>query len=73
MQYLSKNIKYLRERRGLTYRQLEIASSVPFTVIYRIEHSKTLDPCTCTVISLAKALHASLDSLLFEDLSQLQV
>lgn len=65
---IAKNLYYLRKKEKLTLHQLEALSSVPHSVISRIENGATSDPSISTVIKLSQALHISLEEFLFKDL-----
>lgn len=63
MTILSENIKKLRERAGMTIKELSELSGVGQSTISEIETGKAKNPKTATLTKIAKALNTSLDQL----------
>ncbi|RXI46050.1 hypothetical protein DP145_01540 [Clostridium tetani] len=63
MTILGENIKKLRERAGMTIKELSNKSSVGQSTISEIETGKAKNPKSATLTNLAKALNTSVDQL----------
>lgn len=61
-----KRVRILREKQGLTAKELSARSGVPEKTIYRIETGDVRDPRLSTVETLVKALRCSADEMLFD-------
>ncbi len=55
-----------RERKGMTAKDLSVASGVPEATIYRIETGEVSNPKLSSIIPLIKALEISADHLLMD-------
>lgn len=63
---LNEKLRYLRNEKGLSLRQLEKESYVLFGVICNLENGKTKNPQIKNICKLAVALEISLDDLIAE-------
>lgn len=68
--YLQKNLKYLRTKKKLSYRELEKLSGISYSIIFNIEHCRIGDPSLSSIIGLSKALEIDLDSFVNIDLEK---
>lgn len=68
--FFQKNLKYLRIKDNLSYRELEKLSGVTYSIIYNIEHFKIKDPSLSSVIKLSNAFNIDISTLLFTDLEE---
>lgn len=64
MATLGERVRSLRQRQGLTQRQLGQRANLPHNSISRIESGQSPDITTKTLIALARALDVSADYLL---------
>lgn len=62
------NIRYLRQQKRISLRQLARLSGVPKSSIFDIEHEINRDPGVYTVRDIAKALGVTIVTLLTTDL-----
>lgn len=60
---LSKNIKKLREKAGLSQDQTARKAGIPYSTYLKIENGVTPNPSIQTVLNIAVALDISLDEL----------
>lgn len=65
-----KNLKYLRTKKKLSYRELEKLSGISYSIIFNIEHCRISDPSLSSIIGLSKALEIDLDSFVNIDLEK---
>ena len=70
--FVEENLKFLRLKKSLSYRQLEKLSGVTYSVICNIEKHRIKDPSLSSVIQLAHALEIDMNSFLFIKLDTLQ-
>ena len=70
--FVEENLKFLRLKKSLSYRQLEKLSGVTYSVICNIEKNSIKDPSLSSVIQLAHALEIDMNSFLFIKLETLQ-
>lgn len=61
---LSKNLKKLRERKGLSQDRLAKLADVANNTIIKIEQGKNVNPRLDTLKKVAKALEVSVDELI---------
>lgn len=63
MEKIGQRLKRLREKKGLSRRQLENLAEIPHGVISRLERDERTAPSMKAAMSLAKVLGVSLDYL----------
>lgn len=68
--YINTNLKYLRKKENMSYRELMVVSGVPHTVIERIEKQQTKNPSIETVIKLCSIFNVCIDDFIYKDLSK---
>ena len=61
---LAKRIKKLRKTRGLTQKQFEVVSGIPYSTLAKIEAGVIANPSIPTLKKLSKGLKITLDKLL---------
>ena len=60
---LSKNLKELRQRAGLSQDQMARKAGIPYSTYLKIESGTVLNPSIQNVLNIAEALGVSLDEL----------
>jgi transcriptional regulator with XRE-family HTH domain len=58
------SLKQIRQKKGMTLRQVADLSGVDFTTVSRIENGVTSQPAYATIIKIARALGVKADALL---------
>jgi transcriptional regulator with XRE-family HTH domain len=66
---VGQKIKHLRECRGLTPTQLAMASDVPYYTVTNLEKGSQQSTKLKNLVSLAKALNVSLETLIDDSIS----
>ena len=64
---LIKQIKYWREKTGLTQEGLARKAGISYNTIIKLETGGIKDPRISTIIKIAKALEITIDELLLEE------
>ncbi len=65
--YLAENIKFFREKEGVTLAKLSYKSEVTRNILSNIEDKRTLDPSMIMVVSIAKAMKVCVEDLVNKD------
>ena len=60
---ISKNIKKLREKTGLSQDQMARKANMPLSTYLKVENGVTSNPSIQTLLNIAEALAISLDEL----------
>ena len=60
---LSKNIKKLREKTGMSQDQTARKAGIPYSTYLKIENGVTPNPSIQAVLNIAEALETSIDKL----------
>jgi transcriptional regulator with XRE-family HTH domain len=60
---ISRNIKKLREKTGLSQDQMARKANIPFSTYLKVENGVTSNPSIQTLLNIAVALEISLDEL----------
>jgi transcriptional regulator with XRE-family HTH domain len=60
---ISKNVKKLRGKTGLSQDQIARKANIPFSTYLKVENGVTLNPSIQTLLNIAEALEISLDEL----------
>lgn len=61
---LSKNLKRLRKKKGISQDQLARKANIPYSTYLKIESGYTSNPSIQTVVNIAVALDVFVDALL---------
>ncbi|XZI52502.1 helix-turn-helix domain-containing protein [Clostridium perfringens] len=65
---LSKNVKYLRKKKGYTLRALAKKCNINHRSIQSIEDGISINPTIKIVASIAKEFNISIDDLIYKDI-----
>jgi transcriptional regulator with XRE-family HTH domain len=60
---ISKNIKMLKDKIGLSQDQIARQANIPFSTYLKVENGVTPNPSIQTLLNIAEALEISLDEL----------
>ena len=60
---ISKNIKKLRGKTGLSQDQMARKANMPFSTYLKVENGVTPNPSIQTILNIAEALNISVDEL----------
>ena len=60
---ISKNVKKLREKTGLSQDQMARKANIPFSTYLKVENGVTTNPSIQTLLNIAEALEISLDKI----------
>lgn len=68
--YLKSNLKLLRKKQSLSYRQLGECTKVNFSRIRKLENEDSSNPKISTLKKLADYFSITIDELVYKDLSK---
>lgn len=67
--YLQKNMKYLKERSGLSFEKLSSESGVSAKSLYTLVHTDGKNITVQTMVRISKYFKYSIDDLIYTDIT----